>query len=334
MGRILVTGAAGFIGSHLCDALLNRGDDVIGLDNFASGVRENLNSALAQPRFKFVEGSILDSELLANLCQGVDVVFHLAVECVRLSIGHPLQNHAVNATGTLLALEAARRCQVPRFVYCSSSEVYGNCRDFLLVEDTTIPEPVTVYGGAKLAGEHYTKAYHRTYGMDTMIVRPFNTYGPREHYEGVLAEVIPKFIIRALNGKPPLIYGDGANARDFTFVADTVRGLITAAQCDRLIGQVVNIAYGRAITISEIAHAVLQATGQVELTPLYVDPRPGDVIHLHADTRLARQVLGYEATVDFETGLQRTIDWFRSQFPDPSVLLAYDLEKAWAEVEV
>lgn len=333
MRRILVTGSAGFIGSHLCDALLAQGDEVIGLDNFASGVRENLTSALTHPRFKLVEGSILDAELLEQLCQGVDVVFHMAVECVRLSIGRPLQNHAVNATGTLLTLEAARRCGVTRFVYCSSSEVYGNGRDRLLSEETTIPEPVTVYGGAKLAGEHYTKAYYRTYGMHTTIVRPFNTYGPREHYEGVLAEVIPKFIIRALNGKPPLIYGDGSNARDFTYVTDTVRGIIAVSESDSLVGRVVNIAYGKAVSVAEIATAILKAVGRDDIIPDYIDPRPGDVLHLQADTQLATELLGYQAEIDLETGLNQTVEWFRTTFPDPSVLLAHDLERAWAEVE-
>jgi UDP-glucose 4-epimerase len=332
--RILVTGAAGFIGSHLCDALLAREDEVIGLDNFASGVRENLASALSHPRFKLVEGSILDAELVSELCQGVDVVFHMAVECVRLSIGRPLQNHAINATGSLVTLEAARRCGVPRYIYCSSSEVYGNGRDRLLCEENTIPEPVTVYGGAKLAGEHYTKAYYRTYGMQTAIVRPFNTYGPREHYEGVLAEVIPKFIIRALNGKPPLIYGDGSNARDFTYVTDTVRGIIAAAQSDPLVGRVVNIAYGKAVSVAEIATAILKAVGRDDLKPCYIEPRPGDVLHLHADTQLAKDLLGYRAEIELEEGLKRTVEWFRRHFPDPSVLLAHELERAWSEVEV
>ena len=333
MRRILVTGSAGFIGSHLCDALLARGDEVIGLDNFASGVRENLASALSHSRFKLVEGSILDAEVLAEVCQGVDVVFHMAVECVRLSIGRPLPNHAVNATGTLLTLEAARRCAVPRYVYCSSSEVYGNGRDRILSEETTIPEPVTVYGGAKLAGEHYTKAYHRTYGMHTTVVRPFNTYGPREHYEGVLAEVIPKFIIRALNGKPPLIYGDGSNARDFTYVTDTVRGIIAAAESDALSGRVTNIAYGKAVSVAEIAIAILKAVGRDDIKPDYVDPRPGDVLHLQADTKLAEEILGYRAEIDLEEGLKRTVQWFRTTFPDPAALLAHDLERAWSEVE-
>lgn len=333
MSRILVTGAAGFIGSHLCDALLAQGHDVIGLDNFASGVRENLTAALAQDRFKLVEGSILDAELLAQVCQPVEILFHLAVECVRLSIGRPLQNHAVNATGTLLTLEAARRCGVSRYVYCSSSEIYGNGRDHVLSEESTVPEPVTVYGGAKLVGEYYTKAYYRTYGLPTVVVRPFNTYGPREHYEGVLAEVIPKFIGRALNGQPPLIYGDGSNARDFTYVSDTVRGMIAAAESEILIGQAVNIAYGRAVSVAEIAKAILKAVGRPELVPRYLEPRPGDVLHLQADTRLAVEKLGYRAQIDLEEGLQRTVDWFRATFPDPSVLLTHDLERAWSEIE-
>src|SRR5262249_39259107 len=149
-------------------------------------------------------------------------------------------NHEINATGTLQVLEQARRRKVNRFVYCSSSEVYGNAGRGRLSETATVCEPTTVYGAAKLAGEYYTKAYHRTYALPALIVRPFNAYGPREHEQGDLAEVVPRFLIRALNGLPPIIFGDGSNGRDFTYVADTARGLRMAAQCDELIGRVVN----------------------------------------------------------------------------------------------
>lgn len=331
--RVLVTGGAGFIGSHLCDALLASGHQVVAIDNLSSGNLDNLSNASSHPGFEFRKGTVLDPELMEKSCRKADVVYHLAVECVRLSIGRPLENHAVNATGTLAALEAARRMGVKRFVYCSSSEVYGNTSDQVLSEATTIPEPVTVYGAAKLAGELYTKAYRRTYGMDTLVVRPFNAYGPREHYEGMLAEVIPKFIIRALNGLSPIIYGDGSNARDFTYVSDTVSGIIAAGESGNFGDNVVNIAYGRAVSVKVLAETILTILGRTDLSPQYIEPRPGDVLNLHADTKLAAGHLGFHAQVKLEEGLARTIDWFKTKFPDPAHLLGHDLERAWTEAK-
>lgn len=238
--RALVTGGAGFIGSHLVDRLVGDGWQVTVLDDLSSGERENLEEARASGALSFVEGSILDPAACRAAAAGCERVFHLAVQCVRRSIGDPLHNHEVNATGTLNVLEAARAAGVGRFVYCSSSEVYGNASDGLLSEDAVICEPMTVYGGAKLAGELYAKAYLRTYGLSTVIVRPFNAYGPREHDQGDLAEVIPRFVIRVLNGLPPIIFGAGENGRDFTYVTEVARGLALAADCDALVGRVVN----------------------------------------------------------------------------------------------
>jgi UDP-glucose 4-epimerase len=328
--KSIVTGAAGFIGSHLCDALLDRGHHVIGIDNFSSGSRKNLEAALACDRFQLVEGSVLDMDLLTSLFAGAGCIYHLAVECVRRSIGRPIENHEVNATGTLNCLEAARLSKVSRFLYCSSSEIYGNGTDQILHEESTVPEPVTVYGAAKLAGELYSQAYYRTYGMQTIIVRPFNSYGPREHHEGVLAEVLPKFIIRALNGKPPIIYGDGSQSRDFTFISDTVKGIIMAAGSDKLFGKRINLAFGRDISIAECAQMVLQVVGNKNLSPVYAAARPGDVIKLKADTTLASSTLGFRAQVPFEQGIEKTVQWFR-ELDTPERLLQLDLEKAWIE---
>lgn len=324
--NVLVTGGAGFIGSHLTDALLAQGCRVTVLDDFSSGERANLELAKQTGRLCLIEGSILDKDALAEAMRGVSHVFHLAVQCVRKSIGNPLENHDVNATGTILTLEAARRAGVQRFLYCSSSEVYGNCGGERLHEDSTACAPVTVYGAAKLAGEYYAKAYHQTYGLPIVVVRPFNAYGPREHDRGDLAEVIPRFVIRALNGLPPVIFGDGKGGRDFTYVTEIAAGIMLAAQSDALIGRVVNLAYGKMITISEVAAAVLRACGRTDLSPQHIDPRPGDVIALQADTARAREILDFRAVIEFEQGLLRYLEWFRRQYPTPSALLEERLQ--------
>jgi UDP-glucose 4-epimerase len=321
--RVLVTGGAGFIGSHLVDRLLAEGRRVTVLDDFSSGRRENLATAESQGDLRVIAGSVLDRTALGAAIKGCSRVYHLAVQCVRRSLERPLDNHEINATGTLMALEAARQAGIERFVYCSSSEVYGNCGGERLAEDVACA-PVTVYGAAKLAGELYAKAYHQTYGLPIVIVRPFNAYGPREHEQGDLAEVIPRFVIRLLNGLPPIIFGSGGNGRDFTYVTDTVRGIAAAASSDALLGRVVNIAYGRMITIRKLAEAAARRCGRPEIAPQHIAPRPGDVIALQADTLRAREVLGFQAEIDFEDGLGRYIDWFRAHHNDVSALLEDD----------
>jgi UDP-glucose 4-epimerase len=319
--RALVTGGAGFIGSHLVERLLAEGRAVTILDDFSTGCRDNLAD---NRRLLIVEGSILDRAVVERAIEGCDRVYHLAVQCVRRSLANPCENHEVNATGTLRVLEAARRQRVERFIYCSSSEVYGNCGIENLSEDSPCV-PVTVYGAAKLAGEHYTKAYWQTYGLATIVVRPFNAYGPRAHETGDLAEVIPRFIIRVLNGLPPVIFGNGDNGRDFTYVTDTARGIALAADSDDLVGRTVNIGYGRMITISEVADTVARLCARPELRPIWIEARPGDVLKLQADTRRAEQTLGFRPEFDFAAGLRRYIDWFRAHHNDVSALVENDL---------
>ena len=323
--RCLVTGGAGFIGSHLVDHLVAENWAVTVLDDFSTGTRANLGEAQSRGDVRIAQGSILDPRAVAAAMAGSDVVFHLAVQCVRRSLGDPLPNHEVNATGTLNVLEAARRRRIARFIYCSSSEVYGNCGREPLVETAAVCEPATVYGAAKLAGEHYAKAYWQTYGLPTIVVRPFNTYGPREHTSGDLAEVIPRFVIRVLNGLPPVIFGTGENGRDFTYVLETVRGIALAATCDALVGRAVNIAYGEMVTVRQVAEAIARLCGRPGLAPRFIGARPGDVQSLRADTRLARETLGFFAEVKLEEGLRRYIDWFRATHPDPAALLEDDI---------
>lgn len=321
MPRTLVTGGAGFIGSHLVDRLIEQGRSVLVLDNLASGKREHLADAEKSGRLTFIQGSILDTEVTEAAIAGCDEVYHLAVECVRRSLGSPISNHHINATGTLHVLEAARLHGVRRFIYCSSSEVYGNASNGALSEDRTRPMPTTVYGGAKLAGEHYALAYWQTYGLPTVVVRPFNAFGPREHDTGDLAEVIPRFLIRVLNGTPPVIFGSGEQGRDFTYVSDTVRGLTEAARSEALIGDIVNIGHGRMISVSEVAEAIMRAAGRNDLDATYIEARPGEVHSLIADTTRAKEVLGYQAEIGFDDGLSRYVDWFKKAHPDPSRLM-------------
>jgi UDP-glucose 4-epimerase len=323
--RVLVTGGAGFIGSHLVDRLVAAGRAVTVLDNFSSGRPENLAEASASGDVRVIEGTILSRDDLRRALEGCGEVHHLAVECVRRSLAEPIGNHDVNATGTLLTLEEARRQGVRRFTYCSSSEVYGNCGTEWMTEDTTVCAPVTVYGAAKLAGEHYAKVYWQTYGMPTIVVRPFNTYGPRAHESGKLAEVIPRFTIRVLNGLPPVIFGSGDNGRDFTYVTDTTRGIVMASTTDPLIGRSVNIAWGRMVTVAEVARTIAEACGRPDLKAVHDDARPGDVMTLRADTKLASDVLGFRPEIDFESGITRYIDWFRARHTDAAALLEDDV---------
>ena len=328
MSAILVTGGAGFIGSHLVDLLLKDNEHVTVLDDFSIGLRENLADAEKSGRLRIVQGSVCQEEAVRSAIEGCDKVYHLAVQCVRHSLERPRESHDVNATGTLIVLEAALQAQVKRFVYCSSSEVYGNTSTGLLNEDRTICQPVTVYGAAKLAGELYTEAYLRTYGLPSLVVRPFNAYGPRAYQTGMRAEVLPRFVGRILNGLPPVIFGDGSNGRDFTYVEEVAAGILAAGAAEGLVGEKLNLAYGRMVTVREVAAAALNALGRNDLSIEYHDERPGDVHQLHADTAKAKDVLGFKPAIDFSDGVARYVDWVRARYPDVSALGAGNI-KNW-----
>jgi UDP-glucose 4-epimerase len=321
--RVLVTGGGGFIGSHVVDALVSRGEEVVVLDNFSTGKEENLQGAVETGHVFIIRGSVLDEKTMYQAVTGCDTVFHLAVECVRRSLGNPLSNHHINATGTINVLEASRRSEVKLFVYCSSSEVYGNASASLLSEDNIICEPVTVYGAAKLAGELYTKAYLRTYGLQTMIVRPFNAYGPRAHDKGDLAEVIPRFISRIRNDLPPLIFGNPDNGRDFTFVSEVAAGIIAASKCKSMVGNIVNIARGDMVTIGVLAATISKLYQKNNLLPIVRDKRPGDVHVLNADVNKAERLFGFKASIGLDEGLEIYMDWLLKKYPNA----ADDLEE-------
>ena len=317
--RILVTGGAGFIGSSVVDALSPRASLVRVVDDLSIGRRENLADASSEGEIDLVVADINDRVAIRAACEGMDVVLHLACSCLRVSLYDPWGSHDVNAGGTLAVLEAARDAGVGRFIYVSSSEAYGTAQ--LAPMDESHPtNPTTVYGGSKLAGEAYTIAFLRTYGLSASIVRPFNTYGYRAHHEGPHGEVIPKMVARALNGLAPVIFGDGSQTRDFTFVTDTARGILAAAESDELVGEAVNIAFGREVSVARIAELVcdLCAPG---LEPVVEPARPADVARHFADTAKAKRLLGFEAEIEFERGLRLYVDWVRERKPDVRALL-------------
>jgi UDP-glucose 4-epimerase len=312
--RVLVTGGAGFMGSHLVDAL-SREHDVIVVDNFSTGRMENLLQHQGNPQVQIEEVDICDLPALERLCARVEVVYHLATQCVRLSLQDPQLVHQVNTTGALNVCQAALKHGVRRLVYVSSSEVYGTAQR-VPMDETHPCEPTTVYGASKLTGELYAKAFMRTYGLPIVVVRPFNTYGPRAHFAGVYGEVIPRFLVRVLNGLPPIIYGDGKQSRDFTYVSDTVQGILLAAESEALLGQVVNIARGREVSIRELTRLVPEAADVPVLLPEYAAERPGDVRRHYADITLARKTLGYNPSVSIAEGLRQYVAWFRRAYPD------------------
>lgn len=327
---ILVTGGAGFIGSNLVDALVQH-NQVLVLDDFSTGTLENLQEAQATGRLTIHQGSVLDKALVKELVQQVDVIYHLAVQCLRVCFDKPHHVHEVNATGTLNLLEAARleNPGLKRFIYCSSSEAYGTAQVVPMNEDTHPLAPTTVYGASKLTGELYTQAYFTTYNMPTTVLRPFNTYGYREHYEGASGEVIPRFVIRILNGLPPIVFGDGSATRDFTFVSDTVESLIRAGECDAFIGKAVNLAYGQEVSIQEIADRLLALLGREDLGVQREPERPGDVHRHFADVTRLHSATGWKPSISIEQGLKLYVAWFRQKYPDPSALLADCQTQNW-----
>ena len=325
--KVLVTGGAGFIGSHLVDELAKNNHVVI-LDDFSSGEQENIVHHAGKGNVEIITGDIRDKDLLFNIAKNIDVVYHLAVQCLRVSIKNPDVTHEVNVTGTLNLLKASLENSVKRFIYVSSSEVYGTALHVPMNEIHTC-EPTTVYGASKLAGELYALAYFRTYGLESMVVRPFNTYGPREHLQGVYGEVIPRFVLRILNNMPPVIFGDGTHTRDFTYVSDTVKGIVMASECDSMIGQAVNIARGREVSINELAVMIANKLGKKDIKPVYEQKRPGDVIRHYADISKAKKLFDYSPEIDIEKGTGLFIDWFHSKKYDVSSLLKQEIVFNW-----
>jgi UDP-glucose 4-epimerase len=308
----LVTGGAGFIGSSLSRALLARGDRVRVIDNFSSGKRENI--ADIADRIELVEGDILDDRALGRALEGVELVFHhAAIPSVPKSMAEPVENHAANATGTLRVLELGRRARIRRVVYAASSAAYGDDPQLPKIE-TMPPAPISPYGGSKLAGEQYAQIYARAYGLETVCLRYFNVFGPRQDPQSEYAAVIPKFITAALTGRQPRIFGDGTQSRDFCFIDNVVEANFKAASADAraVSGGVFNIACGQATDLNHVVALIGDCLGR-KLSAIYEDERAGDIKHSWADISAARSRLGYSAAISFAEGLARTIDWYKAK---------------------
>lgn len=324
MRKAVVTGGGGFIGSNLVKTLLNSGWSVHVIDDFSVGKKANLPKQ--NKRLRITVRDIRDARAMQHLLKNSEIVFHLATQCVRKSIHDPYLVHSVNTEGTLSVLEASRINRVHKVLYCSSSEIYGTARTAPMSE-THPKNPMTMYAASKLAGEYYSLSYLRTYGLNVVIARPFNTYGYNEHFEGIYGEVIPRFVVRTRNNLPLHIFGDGEQTRDFTFVSDTVEGIISVSEKGKN-GEVYNIARGREVSITMLAQKILSVMNK-KLPLRYLDERPGDVKRLFADTKKAKKELGFQAKVSLDDGLRQYIDWLIRSNPDPRAALVYYEKKNW-----
>jgi nucleoside-diphosphate-sugar epimerase len=302
----LVTGGAGFIGSNLADELIAQGHQVRILDNLSTGFAENL-----PPDAEFYEGDICDEELVAKAMEGVEVVFHQGARgSVAKSVDTPLLTDMWNVHGTLTIIEAARRAGVRRVVAASSSSVYGGVAPRPTVETSPLT-PKSPYAVTKMTGEHYLRVYWELFGLETVSLRYFNVYGPRQDPSSAYAAVIPKFISMLRSGEPPVIHGDGGQSRDFAFVSDVVAANIAAATApaEACAGKAYNVAGGSERSLLELLGLLQEILG-TSIEPVHADPRPGDVRHSFADTSAALADLGWKPTLDFPEGLRRTVDWF------------------------
>jgi UDP-glucose 4-epimerase len=303
MKKVIVTGGAGFIGSHLTDQLVKRGYRVVIIDNLSTGKISNVKSVLGSGNAELVRGSITNLPLLKKQFDGACYIFHLAaMSSVPGSIENPEVSHRLNATGTLNVLVAARDCGVKKVVYASSASVYGDTLKIPVSEDV-IPGPLSPYAVTKLAGEYYCSVFQKVYGVGSVCLRYFNVYGPRQDPDSSYAAVIPLFIRLAATGKPPIIYGDGEQTRDFTFVRDIAAANILAAETD--VTGVFNLGNGRMVTIKELARLIIKLSGNKTLKPIYQAPRAGDILHSLADISKAR-TFGYNPEYSLEKGLRET----------------------------
>jgi UDP-glucose 4-epimerase len=309
MRKVLVTGGAGFIGSHVVDALVRRGDQVRVLDNLCTGNLANL--AEVRGRIEFIEADLNDAPAVARAVEGADCIFHeAALASVPRSVERPLETHAACVTGTLVLLDAARKAGVRRLVYAASSSAYGN-QPAASKRESDLPMPISPYGAAKVAAEYYCQAFAAMEEIETVALRYFNVFGPRQDPNSEYSAVIPRFITLMLGDKRPTVFGDGHQSRDFTFVGDVVAGNLLAADAPNVSGRVFNIATGHQVNLLELI-AALNRLLDTDVAPIFAPPRAGDVRESLADITLARQHLRYEPGIRFDEGLRRSIDYYCS----------------------
>jgi UDP-glucose 4-epimerase len=307
--RVLVTGGAGFIGSHLAEALVRAGHRVRVLDNLYSGKRANL--AAVRDDVDFVKGDCADPAAVRRAMRGIEAVFHeAAIPSVTRSVQDPIASHRGNATATLCVLTAARDAGVRRVIYAGSSSVYGDSKHLPKREDMET-RPLSPYAVGKLMGEHYLRIFASLYGMETLTLRYFNVFGPRQDAASPYSGVISLFTAALLAGRRPVIYGDGRQSRDFTFVANVVDANLRALAADTATGDVLNAATGTRVTLNRLLAALSRHLGR-KARPRYLPARAGDIRHSLADVSRARRELGYRPFVDFETGLRETVEWYRA----------------------
>ncbi len=308
-GIALVTGGAGFVGSHIASALVTTGARVRIIDDLSTGYRENITEIGGD--IDFVQGSLADESLLNKALEDVELVFHeAAIPSVPRSVENPRQTHVASVDATFSLLLAARDKKVRRVVYAASSSVYGD-QPTLPKSETMLPDPLSPYAVAKLVGEYYCQVFTRVYKLETVSLRYFNVFGPRQDPSSQYSGVISRFIAALLSGQTPVIYGDGEQSRDFTYVDNVVQANLKAAQTSKGVGSVINIANGQRITLNELLRELKDLTGRASVNAVYEDSRPGDVLHSLADISRARELLGFEPQVGLREGLRRTMDWWK-----------------------
>ena len=309
MANYLVTGGAGFIGGHLTQGLVERGHHVRVLDNFSTGKRENLEEVAA--KIEIVDGDMRDFDTCYGAAEDIDVIFHeAAIPSVPRSVDLPFDSHDANMNGTFNVLMAASKRGCKRVIYAASSSAYGDTVVSPKQEDIR-PEPLSPYAVQKLAGELYGRAFFECFGLETIALRYFNVFGPRQDPKSQYAAAIPAFVTSILNDQSPTVYGDGAQTRDFTFIENVVHANVLAAQVEKTAGQVINVACGRKVSVNDIIARINELLGK-NVPTKFVPRRKGDVMHSLADISRARDLIGYEPQVHFEEGLRRAIDYYAS----------------------
>ncbi len=310
MDKFLITGGAGFIGSNIADRLLEQGHSVRVIDNFLTGKRENLSKALSSQRFELIEGDIRNLDTVRRACEGIDFVLHeAAIPSVPRSIDDPIATNEVNINGTLNVLKASYENKVRRVVYAASSSAYGDTAVLPKKEDM-IPSPLSPYAVSKLTGEYYCRVFTSVYGLETVSLRYFNIFGPRQDPNSTYAAVVPRFITALLKGESPTVYGDGEQSRDFTYIENVIHANINACYAPpAAAGRVLNIACGTRFTLNTVLRK-LEEIFDKKANPKYLPPKKGDVKHSQADITNAANYIQYKIEVDFETGLRRTVDYF------------------------